>query len=292
MLGDTPSAITAINPRVEELVASTRDALTTARRLGVTELGTSRRPLYVHLTADPAVAGTPMFMDRDTLLLGVSPINDRGRRFLERAPGAQLAPGATWLDVDLGAVVPHETGHGVLNELVPQLMQPTVQVGPWRTRGFDQRVAEEAGADVFAGIHQRDWTMTLGGLAVRDAATGIDHVAEGPATIDALNAARDYGRSGADHPSVAGVRELDGSTPHALAGVLTPAYAIVERHHGWDATEAVFTDTLARLRERAYPVDVPATAKETARASAALLGPRDPASLEVRRLLMTNGAMG
>lgn len=293
MLDDAPRSIAAgADARVDALVGDASRALETARRLGVRELGTSARPLYVHVTADPAVAGTPMFQDADTLLVGSGPIDDRARDFLGRAPGATLPPGASWLDVDLGNAVPHEVGHGVVNELVPQLLVPAPRVGAWRTHGYDQRVVEEMAADVFAAIHDRTWTMSLGGLAVRDAGRGVDHVGGGRATVDLLNEAREVARGGVDHVDVGGVHDLAGSRPHALAGLLTPAFATVERGHGWDATEAVFTQVLARLRARDYPIDVPSAARETARAAAAQLGTRDEAALAIRRMLMGNGSMG
>ncbi len=126
LVGDAPSPITAdANARVDAIVDATRDALTTARRLGVTELGTSSKPLYVQVTADPMAATTPYFLGDDTLLLGTTPISDRARRFLDQASGAQVRAGASWLDVDLGTVVPHEVGHGVLGELLPQVQRPT-----------------------------------------------------------------------------------------------------------------------------------------------------------------------
>ena len=105
---------------IDALVERSAGILETAHRLGVSDLGTSRKPLFLHLTHDPAAASTPLFWGDDTMLIGLTPIDGHGREFLERS-GASVAPGASWLDVDLQSVVPHEIGHGVVDELVPEI---------------------------------------------------------------------------------------------------------------------------------------------------------------------------
>jgi hypothetical protein len=127
---------------------------------------------------------------------------------------------------------------------------------------------------------------------VRDAASGVDFVATGYATVDMLNDVRAVARGGIDDARVGGIRDLAGSLPHRFAGLVTPAFAKVEQHAGWDAVERVYVDTLDRLAARSYPIDVPTTARETARAAAAELGASSEGAREVRRLLMTNGSMG
>ncbi len=277
--------------RVDRLVAEASDVLETAHRLGVRDLGTSARPLVLDVTHDASYATTPMFLDLDRMVFADVPVDERARSFL-RSGGVYLAPDTSWVDLSGGAVTAHEIGHGAIGELVPWLGTLPPRDGAWRLARYEQSAVGEALADTFAAIHRRNWTMDLAGVPLRDASTGAEYIANGSATVDQLNHvrafAREYGRD------VGGMSEglLEGSKPHHFASLLSPAFARVEAGAGWDALEAVYSRSLARMRETGGAVDVPVAARETARAAIEELGRADDTARSVRAMLMSNGAMG
>jgi hypothetical protein len=291
LVGDVGRPIAAgIDPRVDTLVADATSALETAHRLGVRELGTADKPLYLDITTDADFTGSPAFVADDSLVVGRAPIDEPTRDRLA-ALGVEVRSNASLLDLPLRAATTHEVGHGVENELVPSLQVMPSKIGAWRTARYDRRVVEESLADVFAGIHLRNWTMDIAGASARDAKLGVDHTVNGSATVDDLNAARTFARGGEDAAFV-GERGMLGSSPHHLAGLVTPAFARVQSGEGWGATERLYVDVLGRLAARQYPIDVPAAARETARAAADLLGRTNTTAQDVRRMLMRNGSMG
>lgn len=278
--------------KVDAIVATADEALEFAHRLGVRELGTARRPLVVEVTTDPAAAQTPMYVGADRLSIGDVPLAPETRARLEPILGRRLEPDDGWLDLDVTSAVRHEVGHGVINELVPDLLSLPPREGAWRAVRYDRRIVEEAAADVFAALHARDWDMGLAGTVIRDARTGRELIPNGRATIADLHAARAAARDGVDIALLDSYR-LAESSPHHFAGLLTPAFARVQEHAGWGAAEGVYVQMLARLRERSgYAIDVPTAARETVRAAHDVLGSGDETARAVRTLLAGNGALG